>query len=893
MRTAYHSLDVEEALKTLQSSPQGLSQEEVDHRLNKFGLNELQETRGVSPLQIFINQFKDLFVIMLLFAVSVSLLTGETADALTISVIVTLNAFVGFFQEYRSEKALEAMMKLTAPHARVIRDGTEKELSALKVVPGDIILLEVGDRIPADGRLIESVELKTTEAVLTGESTPIKKEVAILKAETPIADRRNTIYMATHVIYGRGKAVVTNTGMATEFGKIAEMVQTIEKEKTPLKIKLDSFATKLGILVTVVCALIFLLEWYRGQPLVKSFMMAVALAVSAVPEGLPTIMTVTLALGARELAKNNAIIRKLSSVETLGSTTIICSDKTGTLTKGEMMVREAYTNNNIYKVTGDGYEPNGDFTLNGSSINPLEDPHLTLLFQIGALCNNAKLVNEETWKIFGDPTEGALIVAASKAGLDISEMEKGFQRIDEILFNSERKLMTTIHTTPDGERVSYVKGAPESILDRCTLLQKDGKVLNLTEEEKDEILKVGEEMADRALRVLGMAYRILPCDLKDFTEENVEKDLIFVGLTGMIDPPREEAKDANRLCELAGIKTVMITGDHKLTAAAIAKDIGMMKNDTVLTGAELDELSDEDFEKIVETVTVYARVNPEHKIRIVKTLKKKGHIVAMTGDGVNDAPALKNADIGVAMGVTGTDVTREASDMVLADDNFATIVEAVKGGRIIYSKIRKFIRYLLSSNFDELLVISSFALIGLPIPLLPVMILWINLVTDGGPAVALGMDPPTEDVMQQSPRNPKEGILHGMSAFIIAYVILQSSTTILTFWWKYFFTGSSLELARTVTFMQACVFELIVVWNCRSEKHNAFKVGFLSNKILIVAVVLSLFFTISLCYVPFLQTMFKTVPLGIYDWIWVFSTSSLGLLVLPEIFIKSRREKVS
>jgi len=890
MSDMFHAMKVEEVIETLKSSRRGLRREEAKRRLDEFGFNELRERKGVTVLQIFLRQFKDAFVIMLLIAVSVSVLAGENMDALTISVIVVLNAVVGFVQEFRSEKALKAMKKMMAPQARVMRSGRETMIPAREVVPGDVILLEVGDRIPIDGRVIEGVDLRTKEAVLTGESTPVKKEMIVLEVETFVADRRNMVFMATHVVYGRGRVVVTATGMKTEFGKIAEMVQTVEEEKSPLKLKVGRFAKKLGILVTIICVLIFVLEGIKGESLIDSFMLAVALAVSAVPEGLPGIMTVTLALGARKLARNGAITRKLSSVETLGSTTVICSDKTGTLTKGEMMVREVYTNDQTIRVGGDGYEPKGDFIQNGDVINPRENLHLMLLLRISNLCNNAKLVKEDTWQIFGDPTEGALVVTATKAGIDQDEISEVFPRVGELPFSSERKCMTTIHVTPNGEQFAYVKGAPEVILEQSTHFLRNSEVNDLTETEKGKILRSGEEMAERALRVLGVAHRRLPKSLEVFTEETVENSLIFVGLIGMIDPPRIEAKEANRLCAQAGIKTVMITGDHKLTAVAIAKELNMLKDGLVLTGAELDGLSDEEFEKMVENVTVYARVSPEHKIRVVKSLKKKGHIVAMTGDGVNDAPALKNADIGIAMGITGTDVTREASDMVLADDNFATIVEAVRGGRIIYNKVRKFIRFLLSSNFDELLVVASFALLGLPIPLLPIMILWINLVTDGGPAMALSMDPPTEDVMQQPPRSPGEGILHGMILFIVAYVALQSGTTIATFCWKYFLAGGSLEAARTVAFMQACIFELVVVWNCRSEKHNAFKVGFTSNKFLLVAVAVSLLLTISLCYIPIFQIMFHTVPLGLYDWIWIAAVSSLGFAVLPEIFMKKKKK---
>lgn len=889
MSNEFHAMKVEEVIQALKSTGQGLSEEEARRRLEEFGFNELTERKGAVALRIFLRQFKDVFVIMLLVAVSLSVLAGKGVDALTISAIVVLNSVVGFVQEYRSEKAMEAMKKLTAPRARVVRDGRERVVRAREVVPGDLIVLESGDRVPADARLIETVDLKTGEAVLTGESVPEEKSTVAVNVHTPVADRENMIFMATHVVYGRGKAVVTSTGMNSEFGKIAEMVQAIEEEETPLKLRLRHFAKKLGVLITFACVAIFLLEGLRGEPLVGSVFLAVALAVSAVPEGLPAIVTVTLALGARGLAKRNAITRRLSSVETLGSTTVICSDKTGTLTRDEMTARKIYSNDQIVEVTGIGYEPRGEFHRDGKAINPEEDPHLMLLLRIGAFSSNARLTKEDAWRIVGDPTEGALVVVAAKAGIQQDEASSQFPRLGEIPFSSERKRMTTIHSAPGGERFAYVKGAPEIILKRCAHFLEDGNVKDLTEKKRRKILEINGKMASKALRVLGVAYRKLPGDLKVFAEGSVERDLIFVGLVGMIDPPREEVKEANRLCEQAGIKTVMITGDHKLTAVAIAKELGMLKSGLVLTGVDLDKISDEEFEKIVEDVTVYARVSPEHKLRIVRALKKRGHIVAMTGDGVNDAPALKNADIGIAMGITGTDVTREASDMVLADDNFATIVEAVEEGRNIYDNMRKFIRYLLSSNFDGILVVFTFAMLGLPIPLLPAMILWVNLATDGGPAVALSVDPPTEDAMQRPPRSPKAGILHGMVTFIIAYIILQSGTTIFIFWWKYFWVGSTLEAARTVAFMQVCIFELVVVWNCRSERRNAFKVGFFSNKFLLVAVLASFVLTVSLCYVPIFQLMFNTVPLEPYDWIWILATSSLGFAVLPEVFMKRRK----
>ena len=888
-------------MRALKANEKGLSEEEAKRRLQEFGPNELVERKRVTPFQIFLSQFKDIFVIMLLIAVVIELGIREIIDASTIGAIVALNAVVGFVQEYRSERAMEAMKKLTAPKARVLRDGKEMLIPAKEVVPGDIVLLESGDRIPADGRLLEVVDLKTDEAVLTGESTPVGKVTGVLDEKTPVADRKNSVFMATHLTYGRGKAVITSTGMSTEFGKVAEMVQAVEEVDTPLKQKLARFAKKLGIIIVGICAIIFVLELYEifvlgvggvGEAvgnIVKAFETSVALAVSAVPEGLPAVVTISLALGARELAKRNAIIRRLASAETLGATTVICSDKTGTLTKGEMTLRKIYTNDKMINVTGVGYESKGEFFLNGVRIDPKEDTHLALLLRAGTLCSNAHYDGKS---IIGDTTEGALIVAAAKAGMTKESLENTDPRVQEVPFTSERKRMTTVHKSPEGKIFAYAKGAPETILEHCDCILKGGKITKLGGKERKQVLGTNEGMAREALRVLGVAYKELPRTTSEkFDEENLEKGLVFLGLMGMIDPPRAEAKEANRLCQQAGIKTVMITGDHKLTAVAIAKELGMLKSDVVLTGAELDNMSDEEFEKIVEDVAVYARVSPEHKLRIVGALKKKGQIVAMTGDGVNDAPALKQADIGVAMGITGTDVTREAADMVLADDNFATIVNAVDGGRSIYDNIRKFSFFLMRCNFDELGIIASFALMGLELPLTAGMILWLNLVTDGGPAVALTMEPPEPDVMQRPPRNPNEGVLHGRLASIIATFTFQFLLTGGIFYWQFYLTGAhllpepmmsqQLAYARTMAFMRATLQELFVVWNCRSERRNAFRISFLSNKFLVVAVIGSALLTLAIPYIG----LFGTVPItNPSDWAIVIVASLSGLLILPEIF---------
>ena len=896
MTDAWHAIEIDEVTRRLNADRNGLTSGEAEERLRKYGYNELIERKRVTPLQIFLNQFKDIFVIMLLIAIVLSFIIGyyksttagnegsfdEYVDAIAIGAIVVLNSVVGFVQEYRSEKAIEAMKKLAAPRARVLRNGKETIVPAREVVPGDIVLLEAGDRIPADARLTKIVELKTEEAALTGESTQIGKKIEPVDEKTPVADRKNMVFMGTHVTYGRGEAVVTETGMKTEFGKIAEMVQAVEEEETPLKQKLERFAKKLGILIIAITAIVFVLEIIREgtqiENMVDMFMVAVSLAVSAVPEGLPAVVTVSLALGARELARRNAVLRRLASAETLGATTVICSDKTGTLTKGEMTVREIYVDEKKIEVTGVGYEPKGEFTIDGKTMNPQKGDGLGLILRAATLCTNAHYDGKT---IIGDTTEGALIVAAAKAGMTKENLQKEYPRVHEIPFTSERKRMTTVHKSSEGKLFAYVKGAPEIILKHSKSVLIDGKTKKLDQRKRKEILGINGEMASGALRVLGIAFKELPATSgEEFDEKELENDLVFMGLMGMIDPPREEAKVAVEKCEEAGIKTVMITGDHKLTAVAVAKELGMLKSDIVLTGVELDATSDEEFERMVEKVSVYARVSPEHKLRIVNALKKKGQIVAMTGDGVNDAPALKQSDIGVAMGITGTDVTREAADIVLADDNFATIVSAVEGGRAIYDNIRKFSFFLLRSNFDELMVMGTFAILGLELPLTAAMILWINLVTDGGPAIALSMDPPSEDVMSRSPRNPNEGILYGRIASILATLVTQFLGTAVLFYIAYYILGEPLAEARTLAFVQATLQELVIVWNSRSEKHNAFKVGFTSNKFLLLAVIVSGILTVIIPY----TRLFGTAPLTLLDWALVIPISFSGFLILPEVF---------
>jgi Ca2+-transporting ATPase len=924
-------MKIEEVFQELNVSRDGLSSQEARERLAKYGYNEIRKVKRRTALHMFLDEFKDVFILLLIVATIFSaivgyyeILQGEEfmeayADTITISAIIILCAVTGFVQEYRAEKAVEALKRLAAPKARVIRDGKEIIIPAKEVVPGDILVLEEGDYVPADARLIEVVELKANEAILTGESTPVDKELTVLKEETPISERRNMVFSATHIVYGRGRAVVAATGMNTEFGKIAERVQTAEEEETPLQEKLDRFAGKIAKVVVAVCVLIFALEafevimkmHFEAEGFIQAFMSSISLAISAVPEGLPAIVTIALALGARELAKRNAIVRRLSSAETLGAVTVICSDKTGTITKGEMTVRQIYVDGKIIEVTGTGYEPKGEFHQGGDTVKP--EGSLEYLLKIDALCNNASLRRNDqnnTWEIFGDPTEGALIVVAAKAGFEKETLEKTYPRISEIPFTSERKRMTTIHKAPDGEIYAFMKGAPEIVLEKCTYILEGGEERKLTEEKKKKILEVNEQLAGNALRVLAMAYRRLPPSTEKYTADSIEREMVFVGLQGMIDPPREEAIEANKKCQKAGIKTVMITGDHKLTAVAVAREVGIYREgDIVLTGAELDKMSDEEFEKIVEKVTVYARVSPEHKLRIVNALKKKGHIVAMTGDGVNDAPAVKAADVGVAMGISGTDVTKEAADLILTDDNFATMVKAVEQGRVIYDNIRKYARYLISCNFDELLVIGVFAILGgifspelFPLPLLPAMILWINLVTDGAPAVALVTDPPDEGVMERPPRKPEEGIMHGMGAFIITSFILQATGTILVFCLEYYvwpshpwmlLDGTIDEVARQLTyreatttaFVQAALFELFVVWNCRSEKHSVWRMGrkAFQNKFFVIADLASVALTLGITYMPITQQLFHLTGLSITDLAYVMGVASWGLLIFPEL----------
>jgi Ca2+-transporting ATPase len=875
----WHALNNKEVMHRLGSSEEGLCDEEAQERLEKFGPNELRKEKGKSPWSIFFEQFKDFLILLLLAATLVSLLIGEVFDAAAIMAIVVMSAFLGFLQEYRAERALEALKEMAAPEALVLRGGRERRIPARELVRGDVILVHPGDKVPADARLIEQFNLKVDEASLTGESVAVAKEVAPLPPETALADRKNILYAGTIVTYGRGKAAVVATGMETEFGRIAQMIQMVEEEETPLEKRMAEIGKWLGIGSLAVVAVVSLLGILRGHALLEMFLWGVSLAVAAVPEALPAVVTGALAIGVQRMARRNSIVRRLPAVETLGSTTFICSDKTGTLTKNEMTVRRIWLGGETIEVTGVGYEPRGEFIRSG---NPARDDEgLDLLLRTALLCNDAYLEKQsEVFSVIGDPTEGALVVAAAKVGLDKKELEALYPRIAEVPFTSERKRMSTVHATPEGAKLVCAKGAPELLLARCSRMWRDGRITELGTVAEEKILHANEGMAADALRVLGVAYKELPPDASHFGENVVEKDLIFLGMMAMIDPPRDEVRDALRLCEEAGVEVAMVTGDHKLTALAIAKELGMLEEGSLnLTGLELDRLDDEEFEGIVEEVGVYARVSPEHKMRIVEALKKRGHIVAMTGDGVNDAPALKKADMGVAMGLTGTEVTKEASDMVLADDNFATIVAAIEEGRAIYDNVKKYLAYLLRCNMGEILVMFVAGLIGLPLPLTAIQILWINLVTDGLPAIALGVDPAEPDLMLRPPRDPRESVFTApMKLFIGGLAVLMTAEIVPLFHWT--LAREGLTMARTMAFTTMTMFEMFNAFNCRSERHSIFKVGPFANRWLVLAVLSSILLQAAVIYMPFLQSVFGTAALGLADWLLVIAISSSALIVV-------------
>ncbi len=884
-RDNWHVLDVESVLSILGSKRIGLSEEEAKKRLAEYGPNQLREERGVSPLKLLLSQFKQFLIIILLVATAISLFLGEVIDASVIFGIVIASAILGFVQEYRASRAVEALKKMVMTNVEVIRDGVEKRVSSPVVVPGDVMVLSPGDKVTADARIIEANNFRVNEAALTGEAEPVIKEDLPLPPKTGLYARRNMVFAGTVVTYGRAKAAVTSTGMITEFGRIASLIQKVEEEQTPLEKRMSSLGRTLGGISLIVVAAVFALGLLRGYGVFEMFLWSVSLAVAAVPEALPAVVTGSLAVGMQMMAKRKAIVKRLPAVETLGSTSVICSDKTGTLTKGEMTVREIFFDSRHVEVTGTGYSPEGEFIGDAPS---KESP----LVRAALLCNDANLVKQgEQWTIEGDPTEGALIVLAAKLGAEEKEVREQYPRIGEVVFSSERKRMTTVNRTPDGRITAYMKGAPEIILQLCSYVSLGERVRKMTMKEKKAVLDKNEAMAKKALRVLGLAYRELSPETSKFDQE-VEQDMIFLGLVGMIDPPREEAKQAVRLCSDAGIKTVMITGDNRHTAAAVAGELGIANRGQALTGEDLEQISDEQLDNIVEEVAVYARISPVDKMRIVMALKRRGRIVAATGDGVNDAPALKAADIGVAMGITGTEATKEAADMILLDDNFATLVSAVERGRVTYANIKKFLAYMLSTNVGEILIMLSAGLIGLPLPLIPIQILWINLVSDGLPAIALGADPPEEDIMKHPPRKPGETVFTSGVKVIIIVVSILMTVSILPVFYLYnpVFTEAGLDKARTMVFTLIVMFEMFNALNCRSEKQSIFQVGVFENRYLLLAILSSILLQVIVIYSSLLQPYFGTVSLNLLDWLIIAAISSTSLIgvEIVKIFLRRR-----
>jgi Ca2+-transporting ATPase len=913
LKVTWHSLSTEKVLEELGTGLQeGLSSEEAEKRLKEYGPNQLKEGKRQTFLQMVFGQLNNFVIYLLLAAAVISAILGEWIDAGAILLIVILNAVLGVIQESRAEEALAALKKLSAPEAQTLRDGRRVSVPARMLVPGDIVFLEAGNFIPADVRLVEAVNLRVEEAALTGESVPVQKNASdVLAEDIPLGDRKNTAFMGTVVSYGRGRGIVISTGMHTQLGLIATMLQAVENEQTPLQRRLDQLGRTLGWASLAVCAIVFVAGLIQGGSPLEMFMVAVSLAIAAVPEGLPAIVTISLALGMREMVNRHALIRRLSSVETLGSATVICSDKTGTLTQNAMTVTRIWVDGQFIEVTGTGYRPEGDFRQNNKVIDLQKFPAVRTALWVGAINNDAQLEHIESdgdssFRIIGDPTEGSIVVAAVKAGALLNDLNLAYPRANEIPFDSVRKRMVTIHTIkqPDPQDISpfyddarrewftiTLKGAPDVVLNLCNRYQDmDDKTHHpLDGEARKRILAANDVLTGQALRVLGVAYRVVKALPEDFDNQELEKDLVFVGLIGMIDPPRDEVKPALNIAKSAGIRTVMITGDYPNTAKAIAESIGLLQpGHKVLTGSELNDIDDHQLEKEVMVTDVFARVSPEHKMRIVDALRANNQVVAMTGDGVNDAPAIKRADIGVAMGITGTDVAKETADMVLTDDNYASIVSAVEQGRVIYSNIRKFVYYLISCNMAEIFTIfipTAFGRFlfpeataeGLISPLWPIQLLWLNLVTDGAPALALGTEKGDPDIMEQSPRPKNEPIINKfMQVGVLIQTIAITSATLTAYW-----IGSrsgNPDIASTLAFATLSFSELLRAYTARSERYPILKIGIFNNKWMNRAVLLSFILLLVVIYVPFLNPIFRTQPITWEMWLEI-----LPLMLIPSI----------
>jgi Ca2+-transporting ATPase len=842
----------------------------------KYGPNELKAAHRISAWEILLEQFKNVLILILLGATAISLSLGHGVESIVIAVIVLFAVVLGFIQEYRAERAIEALRKMAAPTATVLRDGVETKVPARELVPGDVILLHTGDRVPADARLIESINMQVEEAALTGESIPVEKNIRALGNDVlQVGDRKNMVYAGTAVTYGRGLALVVATAMQTEFGKIAQLLETVETGRTPLQHNLDKVGTMLARAAFVVVAIIVALGLMRGQPFIDMLIFGIALAVAVVPEALPAVVTISLAIGVQKMVKRNALIRRLSAVETLGSTSVICSDKTGTLTKDEMTVRRIFAGGQIFKVSGAGYIPEGDFSDNSGTF-AAPTTALKLMLTAATLASDTRLVNEDNdlgkgWHIKGDPTEGALVVAAAKAGLMKESLDADSPRVHEIPFTSETKRMTTLHQV-NGGLTAYAKGAPEVILDSCDFSLTENGITKLDADGRAQILTQAQEMAGEALRVLAIASK------PNVSLGTAETGMTFLGLAGMIDPPRLEAKAAIALCVDAGIRPIMITGDHPVTAQAVALELGLLRSGgRVVTGAELEDMSDEELARDVNDINVYARVSPAHKLRVVTALQARGHIAAMTGDGVNDAPALKKADIGIAMGITGTDVTKEAAAMTLTDDNFASIVAAVEEGRGVFGNIKKYLMYLISSNIGEIGLMAGSALMGLPLPLTAVQILYVNLATDGLPALALAVDPPESDLMKRKPRNPRTGIFTRPVVTLMVLGGLWSTMINLGLFNWALNSGRSLAEAMTMTFVSLVLIQFFKAYNFRSDRHSVLNKPF-ANKWLNMAVSWETVLLVLIVYLPFLHEAFSTYALPLMDWLII---GGLSITIVP------------
>jgi Ca2+-transporting ATPase len=867
-----YQLDINEIFTSLNTSEHGLTGVKVQERLKQYGPNKLAEEEKISKLKILLHQFTSPLIYILIIAAVVTAFLREYKDTGVIVAVLLINALIGYIQEYKAEKNVRALKKLVVARARVLRDGKELEIDSEDLVPGDIVFLASGFRVPADLRLFKSIELKVEEAMLTGESIPAEKiTTAIPEDNLTYGDQRNMAFMGTVVVHGRGRGVVVGTGSRTALGRIAKDVKEVDVVKAPLQEKFDRFAQNIGLIILAASTLLFLLGILMGESAKNMFMTAVAAAVAAIPEGLPIVVTIALAIGVARMAKRNAIIRKLPAVETLGSTTVICSDKTGTLTKNEMTVKLAYDGKEVYEVTGSGYEPEGEILQRWMPAEAEVLPDLLMLFKIGLLCNESNIYEEEgQYKVDGDPTEGALIVAAMKAGLDPEEEKERYPQLDIIPFESERGYMATLHKHND-KKFIFVKGGPEKLLEVCTACASG---------EWQKIPRIAENFARDGLRVLAMAYKEAPQDLEELTHHDLQSGLVFAGLQGMMDPPRPEVIEAIAGCKKAGIRVVMITGDHAVTAVTIAKKLGIGdKEPEVLAGVELEVMSDEDLFNRVKKVSVFARVSPHHKLRITQQLIKHGEIVAMTGDGVNDAPALKAAHIGIAMGKTGTDVAKEASDMVITDDNFASIFRAVELGRIVFDNIRKVTFFLIPTGVAAIISLLGTVMFGLPMPYLPAQLLWINLVSNGLQDVALAFEPGEKGVIQRPPRNPQEGIMSRVLLERTIIVGLLISAGVIYEFIHSLNQGLSLDKARTIAMTTMVFFQFFQAWNSRSEFQSIFKISPLSNPLLFYCMIAAFLAQMAVIYVPSLQWIFRTEPIGAMEWV------KIGGIALTVIFV--------